>query len=141
MCRATFGIPRIVACAELLSHHIALPRGCREAMERLPEELGIPLDLRDERNPGRPVGTTFLGSLTPEQQSAADALLEHEFGVLVAAAGFGKTVIAASMIAARRTNTLVLVHRRQLMEQWKREVLVHDYVDGAVLTLMPRPGV
>ena len=118
MRRSTFGIPRIVACAELLSHHVALPRGCGEAMEGLLEELGIPLDLRDERNPGRPVATTFLGSLTPEQQTAADALLERETGVLAAATGFGKTVIAASVIAARGINTLVLVHRRQLMEQW-----------------------
>ncbi len=118
MRRSTYGIPRIVACAELLSHHVALPRGCREPMERLLEELGIGMDLRDERNPGRPVETAFLGSLAPEQQSAADALLEHETGVLAAATGFGKTVIAASVIAARRTNTLVLVHRRQLMEQW-----------------------
>ena len=118
MRRSTFGIPRIVACAELLSHHIALPRGCGEAMEGLLEDLGIPLDMRDERNPGRPVDTTFLGSLTSEQQSAADALLPHDIGVLSAATGFGKTVIAASVIAARGTNTLVLVHRRQLMEQW-----------------------
>ncbi len=118
MRRSTFGIPRIVACAKLLSHHIALPRGCGEEMERLLEELGIALNMRDERNPGRPVATTFLGSLTPEQQAAADALLGQETGVLAAATGFGKTVIAASVIAARGTNTLVLVHRRQLMEQW-----------------------
>ena len=118
MRRSTFGIPRIVACAELLSHHIALPRGCREAMERLLEELGIGVDMRDERNPGRPVETSFLGKLTPEQKVAADSLLAHETGVLSAATGFGKTVVAASVIAARGTNTLVLVHRRQLMEQW-----------------------
>ena len=118
MRRSTFGIPRIVACAELLSHHIALPRGCREAVERLLEELGIGVDMRDERNPGRPVETSFLGELTPEQQSAVDALLAQETGVLAAATGFGKTVAAASVIAARGTNTLVLVHRRQLMDQW-----------------------
>ena len=57
MRRFTFGIPRIVACAELLSHHIALPRGCGEAMAGLLEDLGIPLDMRDERNPGRSVET------------------------------------------------------------------------------------
>ncbi len=118
MRRSTFGIPRIVACAELLSHHIALPRGCREAMEQLLEELGVGVDMRDERYPGRPADIGFLGKLTPEQQSAAEALLPHETGVLSAATGFGKTVIAASVIAARGTNTLVLVHRRQLMDQW-----------------------
>ena len=118
MRRSTFGIPRIVACAELLSHHIALPRGCCEAMESALRELGIRVRLRDVRNPGRPVETSFLGELTLEQNAAADALLQHEIGVLAAATGFGKTVVAASVIASRSTSTLVLVHRRQLMDQW-----------------------
>ena len=118
MRRSTFGTPRVVACAELLSHHIALPRGCLEAMEGLLDELGIDLDLRDERYAGRPVETTFLGELTPEQAAAADALLAHDTGVLAATTAFGKTVIAASLLATRRANTLILVHRRQLMDQW-----------------------
>ncbi len=118
MRRSTWGIPRIVACAELLPNHVALPRGCRDEMGSMLAEHGIALDVRDERNPGRPVEPAFLGALTPEQKSAADALLAHETGVLAAATGFGKTVVAASVIAARGTNTLVLVHRRQLMDQW-----------------------
>ena len=118
MRRSTFGTPRVVACAELLSHHIALPRGCLEPMEGLLEELGIGLDLRDERFTGRSVETGFLGELTPEQATAADALLKHDTGVLAATTAFGKTVVAASLLAARGTNTLILVHRRQLMDQW-----------------------
>ena len=118
MRRSTFGIPRIVACAELLSHHIALPRGYRETMEQSLEELGVRLHLRDERNPGRPVKAAFVGKLTEEQKASADALLSHDTGVLSASTAFGKTVVAASLIAARKTNTLVLVHRRQLMDQW-----------------------
>ena len=81
-------------------------------------ELGIRLNLDDVRNPGRTVRTSFLGELTPDQTAAADALLRHDTGVLAAATGFGKTVVAASVIAARATSTLVLVHRRQLMDQW-----------------------
>ena len=118
MRRSTFGTPRIVACAELLSHHVALPRGCLEATEGLLEELGIGLDLRDERHAGRPIDTTFLGELTPEQAVAADALLANDTGVLAATTAFGKTVVAASLLATRGTNTLILVHRRQLMDQW-----------------------
>ncbi len=118
MRRSTFGTPRIVACAELLSHHVALPRGCLEAMQALLEELGIGLDLHDQRYAGRPVETSFLGTLTPEQTASADALLAHDTGVLAATTAFGKTVVAASVLADRGTNTLVLVHRRQLMDQW-----------------------
>ena len=118
MKRSTFGIPRIVASAELLSHHIALPRGCIAEMEQLLDGLGIDCRVRDERNPGHPLDTAFLGELVPEQKAAANALLAHETGVLAAATGFGKTVVAASMIAARKVNSLILVHRNQLMDQW-----------------------
>ena len=115
---STFGIPRVIACAELSSRHVALPRGSREEMEKLFEDLDIPARLRDERYAGRSIKTRFVGELTQEQKAAADALLAHETGVLAATTAFGKTVVAAYIIAARETNTLILVHRRQLMEQW-----------------------
>ena len=118
MRRSTFGTPRIIACAELFSRHIALPRGCLEAMENLLEELGVRLDLQDKRFAGRPVETTFLGELTLEQAAAANALLQHDTGVLAATTAFGKTIVAASLLASRRASTLVLVHRLQLMDQW-----------------------
>ena len=114
----TFGVPRVIGCVELLSHHVALPRGCADAAVELITALGIRVRCRDERNAGRPIETTFAGELTPDQQASADALLRHDTGVLAATTAFGKTVVAASMIAARSTNTLVLVHRRQLLDQW-----------------------
>ena len=114
----TFGKPRVIACAELFSKHVALPRGCLDGLMGLLGSVGIATELRDERQQGQPLTPRFLGELTPEQSAAAAALLEHETGVLAAATAFGKTVVAAKMIAARERNTLVLVHRRQLLEQW-----------------------
>jgi superfamily II DNA or RNA helicase len=114
----TFGKPRIISCAELFSKHIALPRGCLDDLLGLLRDTGIVAKQRDERQQGRPIGTRFLGELTPEQDEAAAALLRHETGVLAATTAFGKTVIAAKMIAERDRNTLVLVHRRQLLDQW-----------------------
>ena len=107
----TFGIPRVIGCAELLSHHVALPRGCSDQVEALLSSLGIVVRRRDERNCGRPLDATFEGELTREQDAAEDALLRHDTGVLAATTAFGKTVVAASLIAARRANTLVLVRR------------------------------
>ncbi len=114
----TFGKPRIISCAELYPKHIALPRGCLDDVLSLLGNLRVAVELRDERQDGQPVGTTFLGELTPGQEEAAQALLKHETGVLAAATGFGKTVVAAKVIAARNRNALVLVHRRQLLDQW-----------------------
>lgn len=60
----------------------------------------------------------FLGKLRDNQEAAATALLKTDMGVLSATTAFGKTVIGAWLIAKRKVNTLVLVHRKQLQEQW-----------------------
>jgi superfamily II DNA or RNA helicase len=115
---STFGKPRIISCAELFPKHVALPRGCLDDVLALLENVGITTKLRDDRQKGQRLGTRFLGELTPDQDKAASALLKHETGVLAATTAFGKTVVAANIIAARDLNTLVLVHRRQLLDQW-----------------------
>ncbi len=114
----TFGKPRIISCAELFTKHVALPRGCLNDLLGLLGNSGIATSVCDERQQGQSIGVGFLGELTPEQDEVAAALLLHETGVLAASTGFGKTVVAAKMIAARDRNTLVLVHRRQLLDQW-----------------------
>ena len=108
----------MISCAELSTKHIAFPRGCLDAAVDLLVSNGIRPELRDERYGGTPLGTRFLGMLTAEQQAAVDALMAHDTGVLAATTAFGKTVVACRLIAERNTNTLVLVHRQQLLDQW-----------------------
>jgi hypothetical protein len=110
--------PRVIACFEDLAHHLALPRGCVDDLRELLADLGVALDLCDERTDGEPVASTFTGTLTDVQARAADDLLAHEIGVLCAPPGSGKTVMGARLIAARGRSTLVLVHRKPLVEQW-----------------------
>ncbi|MCC6887499.1 MAG: DEAD/DEAH box helicase [Hyphomicrobiales bacterium] len=88
---------------------------------------GIRPELRDQRYAGTPLGTRFLGTLTEGQQAAVDALMAHDTGVLAATTAFGKTVVACRLIAARNTNTLVLVHRQQLLDQWVARL--HAFLD------------
>jgi len=114
----TFGKPRIIACAEDYADHIALPRGVLDALQDMAVETGISLQVDDQRYDGVPIQTKFTGTLTKSQNKAARALLAEDTGVLSATTGFGKTVLAASLIAKRRVNTLILVHRRQLLDQW-----------------------
>jgi superfamily II DNA or RNA helicase len=114
----TYDKPRIVACAEDHPKHFALPRGCLDDVLALLKSLKIQPALRDERFGGQPMRLSFCGQLRPEQQIAGDALLRHDTGVLAATTAFGKTVIAAWLIAQRGVNTIVLVHRQQLLEQW-----------------------
>jgi len=114
----TYDKPRIIACAEDHANHIGLPRGCLDDVLDLLSDLGIEAVVRDERQTGKPLDVEFRGTLYPAQSLAACDLLDHDIGVLSATTAFGKTVVAAWLIAQRAVNTLVLVHRRQLQEQW-----------------------
>ncbi|MCF7668934.1 MAG: DEAD/DEAH box helicase family protein [Verrucomicrobia bacterium] len=114
----TYDKPRVVGCAEDLDQFVALPRGCLENLQKLFKDLNIKLILKDKRLTGVPLDVHFSATLSSEQEKAAQAMLAHNTGVLSATTAFGKTVIASWLIAQRRVNTLVLVHRRQLLEQW-----------------------
>jgi len=110
--------PRIISCCEDFPKHIGLPRGCLDEVVELLRDLRIKPEIIDKRLVGNPIALNFQGILRPEQKLAADAMLSHDMGVLSATTAFGKTVIAAYMIAERGVNTLILVHRRQLLDQW-----------------------
>ncbi|SHK07517.1 Superfamily II DNA or RNA helicase [Desulfatibacillum alkenivorans DSM 16219] len=114
----TFDKPRIIGCAENFSKHIGIPRGSIEDVMGLLESLKIEVEIKEERNEGSPLNIEFSGVLRPEQKMAAQSMLEHDTGVLSASTAFGKTVIAIYMIAVRNVNTLILVHRRQILDQW-----------------------
>lgn len=115
---ATFGKPRIIGCAEDYPSHIGMPRGCLDDVLALLSDLKVEGVLKDERFSGSVIKCNFRGRLRSEQEEAAKALALYDTGVLSATTAFGKTVVAAKMIAERGVNTLVLVHRQQLMEQW-----------------------
>ncbi len=115
---STARTPRVIACFEETGPFIALPRGCREPLEQLLDDLNVRLELADERTEGADLKARFTGELTRPQARAARDMLAHEVGVLCGPPGVGKTVIAAQLIAARGRSTLVLVHRRPLLEQW-----------------------
>ncbi len=114
----TYDKPRIVSCAEDHPRHFALPRGCLDDVMETLTALKIKPVLRDERCRGVPLKVAFHGALRPDQQAAAEALLAFDTGVLAATTAFGKTVVAAWLVARRGVNTLILVHRQQLLEQW-----------------------
>ncbi len=125
--------PRIIGCAENFPQHIALPRGCFDAACDLLADNGIRLDLRDERHAGAPIAVGFSGMLRPDQEAAVAAMLGHDDGVLCAPTAFGKTVTAAAMIARRGVNTLVLVHRTELLKQWQARLATFLSADKGVI--------
>lgn len=101
------------------------------------QENCISVELHDERRSGRSICASFNGELRDEQTAAFEALSAHDTGVLSATTAFGKTVIGAALIAEKKVSTLILVHRAQLMEQWKERLAQFLAIDD-VLPPQPR---
>ena len=95
---------------------------CLDAARDLLRDNGIACELIDERYAGVALEVGFAGTLRPDQEAAVTAMLKHDAGVLCAPTAFGKTVTAAAMIARRGVNTLVLVHRTELLKQWQERL-------------------
>jgi len=122
MRKSTFGKPRIISCSDDYKDHIALPCGCECDVKYLLKEKNVTLIQEDKSNPGKVINVEFKGELRDEQQLAVDALSAHANGVLSATTAFGKTVIGAKLISMKKVNTLVLVHRQQLLSQWRERL-------------------
>jgi superfamily II DNA or RNA helicase len=119
---STARTPRVISCFEHTDGFLVLPRGCLQALEDLLAGLSVTLELSDERTTGKPLHTRFTGTLSSAQEEAAAAVLAQDLGVLCAPPGLGKTVIAARLIATRGRSTLILVHRKPLLEQWVKRL-------------------
>ncbi|EQA1476883.1 DEAD/DEAH box helicase family protein, partial [Escherichia coli] len=116
--------PRVTGCAENYPQHIALPRGCLDSVLSFLRDNNIAAELIDKRFAGTECNAVFMGNLRAEQEEAVSALLRYDTGVLCAPTAFGKTVTAAAVIARRKVNTLILVHRTELLKQWQERLAV-----------------
>nr|WP_313770660.1 DEAD/DEAH box helicase family protein [Bacillus sp. S/N-304-OC-R1] len=115
---STYKLQKFITCADEDSEHIILPRGCLEDLKSLFKENSFESEFIDEQYGGENVNVLFKGTLHPQQEEAVNELFNHGNGVLSATTGFGKTVLAAALIAKRKTNTLIIVDRTQLLTQW-----------------------
>ena len=118
----TWDKPRIIFCGEEFAQYIGLPRGCLQEVTDLLKEHGVQISIRDERHTGISIDVRFHGTLHDEQVDAVQQILKHDDGVLCAPTAFGKTVVASRLIAERKVNTLVLLHRQQLLDQWRERL-------------------
>ncbi len=102
--------------------YICLPRGLRESLIDHCVQAGIEYELEDAREKDKPIRVSFKGDLRIQQSLAADRLLAYDHGVLSAATAFGKTVVCSYLISVRKVNTLIVLHNKDLIEQWVEEL-------------------
>ena len=129
---STYNIPRIISCSEMTDDYLALPRGCEDAVCGILTQHGVKVVISDKTNHGHNINVTFRGSLREEQQNAMEAFTGHNIGTLSATTAFGKTVFAIGMLAKRKVNTLILVHNKALLEQWKERLETFLKIDETI---------
>lgn len=137
---STYGKPRIISLADENEKYIMLPRGCKEALEKLLSENDCIAVYDDKTEKGRSIDVKFNGELHNDQQEAVSMLMKYDNGVIAATTAFGKTVTAIGLIAKRKVNTLVLVHTQALLQQWKKAIEQFLIVDEALPELPQKMG-
>jgi superfamily II DNA or RNA helicase len=118
----TWNKPHILFCYEFFPEYIGLPTGCFDGLLDILDHYGIKPELQNKQNYGQKCEFQFLGELRDVQREAAEKLLSHPTRILSASTAFGKTVVALWLISIRKVNTLILVHRKQLADQWAERI-------------------
>ncbi len=102
---------------------LRFPRGYANQAVLLCRQLtGQGPTVLDQRRLLAPCAFDFTGELRPYQQQAVEAAAARSFGVLEAATGSGKTVMALALIARRGQPALILVHTKELLHQWRERI-------------------
>lgn len=122
---STWDTPRMIRCYGETLESLLLPRGLSEKVAMVVAEAGSRLLVHESRPDPEQIIFAPTFELREDQEAAFHALSAHELGVLVAAPGAGKTVVACALIAHHRRPTLIIVDRKPLVEQWTERLATH----------------
>lgn len=97
---------------------LSIPRGFARQLLCLCKRHSVRYELIDKRRILPEIDFQFTGQLRPFQIQAVEALATRDFGVLSSPTGSGKTVMALWLIAQRKQPALIIVHSKELLNQW-----------------------
>ena len=116
--RYTGNIDRELCFYEDNTEGLICPRGAAGHIYRICQNQGEDIQIIDNRRILPRVDFTFAGELRPLQQDAVTDVLSRESGLLEAGTGAGKTVMGLNIIVQRGQPALVVVHTKELLNQW-----------------------
>jgi superfamily II DNA or RNA helicase len=115
-------IPREIRCFQETASGLLVPRGFTRQLVGIVKAAGLAYRIEDHRRTLAPVDFTFHGQLKDFQETAVEAMAARDFGTLAAPTGSGKTVMALALIARHRQPALIVVHTKELLEQWQARI-------------------
>lgn len=118
----TFGTERYFKLVEDTENEIITPRGFIGKLLRFCKEQNMDFDFQDNRKLKEEIPYSFNATLRNHQQKVIETISKKDFGVIVAPPGSGKTIMGLKIIADKKQPSLIVVHRKQLLEQWPERV-------------------
>lgn len=95
-----------------------IPRGFSGRLIRYLKSHKIDYDFNDLRQKKERVLFQSNIQLLEHQKRAFESAKKKDFGIIVAPPGSGKTVMGLKIITEKQQPTLIVVHRKQIAEQW-----------------------
>lgn len=118
----TFGTERYFKLVEETENKVILPRGFIGKLLRFCKEQNLEFDFQDNRKLKEEISYSFNATLRNHQQKVIETISKKDFGVIVAPPGSGKTIMGLKIIADKKQPSLIVVHRKQLLEQWQERI-------------------
>lgn len=113
-----FGTERFFKLIEEDGPELIIPKGFIGKLIRFCKTENISFEFQDKRNKLPEINLLFNAELQDHQFQVIELARKKDFGVIVAPPGSGKTIMALKIIADRKQPALILVHRKQLLDQW-----------------------
>lgn len=120
--RNTYGVNRYFKFIEEKEHELIIPRGLIGKLLRYFKEQNLDFEFIDNRKKLNPVIFSFHAKLKPYQVQVVNSASKKDMGVIVSPPGSGKTIIALKIISDKQQPALIIVHRKQLAEQWTERI-------------------
>ena len=118
MGKSTFNLEKYFRLIEETPDRVILPRGFVTNLITFCRKEDLPFKIIDNRRKLDPVDFESDIELRPEQEAAVEKTLDKDFGIIVSPPGSGKTIIGLELISQKRQPALIIVHRKQLFDQW-----------------------
>jgi superfamily II DNA or RNA helicase len=127
--KSTFNTPRVVSLYDINERYIILPRALVTQVKQLFSKYKANLTIEDKRITKKIDKPNFSLTLREEQKNACTQIAKQNYALLIAPPGFGKTAVATAIIAKRSVNTLILIHKTTLLEQWEKRLSEYLAID------------
>lgn len=118
MGRSTHKTEMFFKLIEETPREVLLPRGFTNELINYCKQEKVEYEVQDQRTKLDEVSFNTSIELYGYQEKVIDTIAEKDFGVIVSPPGTGKTIISLSLVAKRKQPTLIIVHRKQLFDQW-----------------------